>query len=90
MVFGAARGLGIGSVQSSEEEGKVLAWRHEPWLLIIFLLWLCPLKRPLLVWGSDGPGGPLRFLLLSNRTVSHLPAQGFPATGVSFPTSSKG
>lgn len=30
MVFGAARGLGIGSVQSSEEEGKALAWRHEP------------------------------------------------------------
>lgn len=30
MVFGAARGLGIGPVQSSEEEGKAMAWRHEP------------------------------------------------------------
>lgn len=30
MVFGAASGLGIDSVQSSEEEGKALACRHEP------------------------------------------------------------
>lgn len=75
MVFGRGRELGTGSVQPSEEEDKALVWRNEPWLLILFLSWLWPLKSsPSKSGALMDPRGPLSSLL---ALLSHsLLAQG--------------